>query len=107
MDMLNVINVINFYCGVDIFIVFLVVKVFLYVIVMLVLLIGNFFIFVVVLKNCKMWMLVNFFVVNMVVVDIFIMVFYMFRMILCFFFGFEWGISGGFGYFFCKIVLII
>lgn len=78
-------------------------KVSLYIIVMFVSLIGNALIFAVVFKNRRMRTPVNFFVVNMSAADILITVFYMPRMISRILFGGEWGISGGFGHFLCKV----
>lgn len=54
------------------------IRMMLYVMVMFVFLFGNSMVVWIVCKNCNMWILIYYLIVNMVVVDFLIIVFYMF-----------------------------
>lgn len=75
---------------------------FFYIFIVMVGVLGNVLFIVVVRKYCFMYIIINFLLINIVVFDIIFLVFFVLGMVFCFF---EY-LSGNFGSFFCKFVIM-
>lgn len=89
------------------FIIVKVVRVFLYFFIIFIFVVGNILVMFVVFNNCFMWKVVNFFIVNMVLSDLLIILVYMLWVVFIIFVGYEWLFIGVVGLVFCKLVYFI